>query len=116
MTHDRSDDEEAPENLPDENSRAADLKATFDRLEQLLEFPVDFPIKVMGRRVDGFAQQISELVCAHAPDFDPATIALRSSARSNWLSLTLTVHLQSREQLEALYRELAAHPLVKVVL
>ena len=116
MTHDRSDDDEAPENLPDEDSKAADLKATFDRLEQLLEFPVDFPIKVMGRRVDGFAQQISELVRTHVPEFDPATIELRSSARSNWLSLTLLVHLRSREQLEALYRELAGHPLVKVVL
>ena len=34
----------------------------FDRLEQLLEFPVDFPLKIMGRRVDGFAQAMTPVV------------------------------------------------------
>ncbi len=116
MTDDQTDADELAPPAPDDDSKPADLKGAFDRLEQLLEFPVDFPIKVMGRRVDGFAQQIAELTCAHVPEFDPATIELRSSARSNWLSLTLSVHLQSRRQLESLYRELAAHPLVKVVL
>jgi putative lipoic acid-binding regulatory protein len=93
-----------------------EMKAAFDRIEKLLEFPVDFPIKIMGRRVDDFAQQVSDLVRVHVVDFDPATIELRSSARGNWLSLTATVRLESRGQLESLYRALADHPLVKVVL
>jgi len=37
-----------------------------------LEFPCAFPIKIMGRRQDGFAQQIADIVVRHAPDFDPA--------------------------------------------
>ena len=93
-----------------------DMKAAFDRLEQLLEFPVDFPIKVVGRRVDDFAQQIAELVCEHVPGFDPASIGLRPSAQGNWLSLTVMVRLDSRDQLEGLYRALGAHPLVRMVL
>lgn len=93
-----------------------EMKAAFDRIEQLLEFPVDFPLKVMGRRVDDFAQQISDLVRTHVPGFDPATIELRPSSQGNWLSLTLTVRIESRVQLEALYRELGTHPLVRVVL
>mgnify|MGYP003579683913 CR=1 FL=1 len=93
-----------------------EMKAAFDRIEELLEFPVDFPIKIMGRRVDDFAQQVSDLVLEQVPGFDPATIELRSSTRGNWLSLTATVRLESREQLERLYRKLAEHPLVKVVL
>lgn len=93
------------------------MKAAFDRLEKLLEFPVEnYPIKVMGRRVDDFAQQVAELVRGHAPDFDPASIDLRSSSRGNWLGLTLIVRIDSRGQLEALYRDLAAHPLVRIVL
>ena len=94
----------------------SEMKAAFDRIEQLLEFPVDFPLKVMGRRVDDFAQQISDLVRTHVPGFDPATIELRPSSQGNWLSLTLTVHIESRAQLEALYRELGTHPLVRIVL
>lgn len=88
----------------------------WDRIAQLLDFPVDFPIKVMGRRNDGFAQAIAELVSARAPDFDPATIELRASSRGAWLSVTLTVRAHSRDQLEGLYRELSAHPMVRIVL
>ena len=34
-------------------------------------FPCAFPIKVMGRTQDGFAQAIVTVVQKHAPDFDP---------------------------------------------
>lgn len=81
-----------------------------------LVFPTDFPIKIMGQRVDDFAQQIVQVVCAHAPDFDPATLELRASRSGNYLSVTATVRATSREQLDALYRALTSHPLVKVVL
>ena len=81
-----------------------------------LVFPTDFPIKIMGQRVDDFAQQIVQVVCQHAPDFDPATLELRASRGGNYLSVTATVRATSRAQLDALYRELTSHPLVKVVL
>lgn len=92
------------------------LSAAFDRLERLLEFPVDFPLKIMGRRVDDFAQQIVDLVVEHAPDFDPSTIELRVSSKGSFLSVTVVVRVKSRQQLETLYRALATHPLVSIVL
>jgi hypothetical protein len=46
--------------------------------ESPLNFPTPFPIKVMGRRVDHFAQAIVEVVREHAPDFDAATLELRA--------------------------------------
>lgn len=81
-----------------------------------LVFPTDFPIKVMGKRVDHFAQEIVRVVRVHAPDFDAATLELRASSGGNYLSVTATIRATSREQLDALYRELTSHPLVKVVL
>ena len=81
-----------------------------------LTFPTHFPIKVMGRRVDHFAQAIVEVVQAHAPDFDAATLELRASREGNYLSVTATINATSREQLDNLYRALTSHPLVKVVL
>lgn len=84
--------------------------------ETLLEFPCDFPLKIMGANVDGFAQSIAELVCVHAPDFDAATTEMRPSKAGNYLSLTCTVRASSQAQLDALYRALTAHPMVKVVL
>ncbi|HLT25815.1 MAG TPA: DUF493 family protein [Zeimonas sp.] len=92
------------------------LTEAFDRLERLLEFPVDFPLKIMGRRVDDFAQQVADLVLLHVPEFDPSTIELRVSSKGSYLSVTVVVRVQSREQLENLYRALATHPLVSIVL
>ncbi len=84
--------------------------------ESLLKFPCDFPIKVMGQRQDGFAQAVLEVLLRHAPEFDAAGMEMRPSAKGNYMSLTCTIRAVSREQLDALYRELSAHPLVKVVL
>jgi len=83
---------------------------------ELLTFPTDFPIKIMGRRVDHFADEIVAVVRRHAPDFDASTVEMRSSRAGNYLGLTATIRAQSREQLDALYRDLTSHPLVKVVL
>lgn len=82
----------------------------------LLTFPTAFPIKVMGRREDGYAQAVLEVVMRHAPDFDAATMEMRPSAVGNYLSVTVTINARSREQLDALYRELSGHPMVMMVL
>ena len=82
----------------------------------LLEFPTAFPIKIMGLAQDGFAQAIVEIVRKHAPDFDAANTELRPSSGGKYLGLTCTITATSQEQLDDLYRELTAHPLVKMVL
>jgi putative lipoic acid-binding regulatory protein len=84
--------------------------------ETLLEFPCDFPLKVMGATRDGFAQAVVEVVLKHAPDFDPARVEMRPSKAGNYLSLTCTIRATSKPQLDALYRDLTAHPWVKIVL
>ena len=83
---------------------------------ELLSFPTEFPLKVMGRRVDGFAETIVAVVQRHAPDFNAASLEMRPSRQGTYLGLTATIRATSREQLDALYRELTAHPMVKVVL
>jgi len=89
---------------------------TPEEAESPLTFPCTFPIKVMGRTQDGFAQAVADVVRKHAPDFDPAALEMRSSKEGNWLSVTATVNAISRTQLDDLYRELVAHPMVKMVL
>jgi putative lipoic acid-binding regulatory protein len=84
--------------------------------ETLIEFPCDFPLKIMGATDAGFAQAIVEVVLKHAPDFDPASVEMRPSKAGNYLSLTCTVRATSQAQLDVLYLELTAHPMVKVVL
>ncbi len=85
-------------------------------MADLLEFPCEFPIKIMGAAGEGFAQAVLEVVLRHAPDFDPASMEMRLSKAGHYLSLTCTVRATSQGQLDALYRELTSHPLVRVVL
>ena len=92
------------------HSMAEELRST------LLEFPCDFPIKIIGPRVDGYADAVLQVVRRHAPDYDPSTVEMRPSKQGAYLSLTCTVNATSQQQLDALYRELSTHPLVKVVL
>ena len=66
----------------------------------LLTFPCVFPIKVMGRREDGFAQSVSDIVQRHAPDFHPHTMEMRPSKNGRFISLTCTITATSRDQLE----------------
>ena len=84
--------------------------------ESLIEYPTDFPIKVMGRREPRLVQTIIQIVQRHAPDFDPASVEMRTSKKNSYLSVTCTVRATSREQLDALYQELCDHPMVVMVL
>ncbi|MDE3233098.1 MAG: DUF493 family protein [Pseudomonadota bacterium] len=86
------------------------------RKASLIEYPCDFPIKVMGARVDGFAEAMATVAQQFDPGFNPATIEMRPSKAGNYLSVTLTVKATSREQLDNLYRALTSHPMVKVAL
>jgi len=84
--------------------------------QTLLEFPCDFPIKIIGINQADYAQLILAVILRHDPDFDAASMEMRPSGKGNYLGLTCCVHATSKAQLDALYRELTSHPLVKVVL
>ena len=82
----------------------------------LIEYPCAFPIKIMGHTRAGFAQAVLEIVRRHAPQFDGATMEMKSSKHGKYLSITCTVTATSREQLDALYRDLCDNPMVVMVL
>ncbi len=99
----------APENQPAPDSIAA-------RKDSLIEYPSQFPIKVMGAKVDGFVNAVTELARQFDPGFDAASIELRDSRAGKYLGVTITITATSREQLDNLYHALSSHPMVKVVL
>ena len=89
---------------------------TRERQESLIEYPSQFPIKVMGIKVEGMVEAISHIARQFDPDFDAGTIELRESKGGKYLGVTITITATSREQLDELYRTLSTHPMVKVVL
>ena len=84
--------------------------------QSLIEYPSQFPIKVMGLNVDGFVHAITSIAERFDPGFDAATVELRPSKGEKYLGVTVTVTATSREQLDELYRTLSTHPMVKMVL
>ena len=92
------------------------MPAPDDRADSLIEYPSEFPIKVMGAQVDGFVDAVVAVARRHDPRLDETRIELRPSRAGIYLGITITVTATSREQLDALYTELSSHPMVKVVL
>ena len=82
----------------------------------LIEYPSQFPIKVLGANVEGFVHAVTVVARQFDPGFDAATIELRPSKGDKYLGVTVTVTATSRAQLDELYRTLSTHPMVKVVL
>ena len=72
------------------------------------EFPSDFPIKVMGRHDSDLRALTLAIIERHAGPLCESNIRTRTSADGNFLALTYLVHATSREQLDAIYRELTA--------
>jgi putative lipoic acid-binding regulatory protein len=84
--------------------------------ETLFQFPCDFPIKVMGRHTDDFRSLVLGNVQKHTGNIEPANIEERPSKDGKYLSLTCTFKAQSKDQLDALYRELTTCERVLIVL
>ncbi len=94
----------------------ADIPPEIPPEQSLITYPSAFPIKVMGEHVDGFLDAVVAVARQFDPGFDHSTVEKRPSSTGKYLGLTITITATSRAQLDALYRTLSTHPMVKVVL
>ncbi len=84
------------------------------KFDELLDFPCQFPFKVLGVAHPELTDQVIAVLQQHAPgDYSPT---LRPSAKGNYVSLTVTVTAHSKEHLETMYVALGQLELVRVVL
>lgn len=84
--------------------------------DTLLEFPCEFPIKIMGRDEPEFRETALSLVEKHAGHVPEDAIRTSSSSQGNFLSITVTIRATSQEQLDNIYRDLTADDRVLVAL
>lgn len=75
---------------------------------ELLKFPTDYPIKVLGRPTPQFRARIHAIMVRHVPNLDPSRISERLSGNGNFLSISYLIHAESREQVIALATELSS--------
>jgi len=84
--------------------------------EALLEFPCEFPIKMMGRDTPEFGETVRILVEKHVGPIDDAAIRKAMSRNGNFVSVTITVNAKSQQQLDDIYRDVSAHEEVLMAL
>ena len=84
--------------------------------ETLLEFPCDFPIKIMGKESTEFQALARSLVEKHTGPLEDAAVVSSLSRNGTFVSVTVTVVAQSQEQLDDIYRELTANEEVLMAL
>lgn len=89
-----------------------------ERVEQesALEFPAEFPIKIMGRDEPAFHDAARDIISRHAGDVAEDAWRKAHSKNANYVSVTVTITATSQAQLDDIYRELSAHDEVLVAL
>lgn len=87
-----------------------------DEETTLLQFPCRFPIKVMGYAEADFDSLVVGIIRKHTTDLYEAAVSSRLSQGGRYIAVTVTIEAQSREQLDAIYRELTGHERVLMAL
>lgn len=82
----------------------------------ILDFPCQFPIKIMGRDHALFHEIACAIVTRHAGDIHDDAIRQTASRKGNFISITITIEAISQQQLDSIYRELSAHEEILVAL
>jgi len=80
--------------------------------ESLIEFPCEFPVKVMGAAIPEFHSAINKIAVAHDSEFDTNQTTQNLSKTGKYISLTLNIHAKDKPQLDAIYKDLTDHELV----
>ena len=76
--------------------------------EELLKFPTDYPIKIVGRPSAEFRARIHAIVIRHVPDVETDRISERLSENGNFLSISYNIVARSKEQVVALAKDLTS--------
>lgn len=81
-----------------------------------IEFPCQYPIKIIGETDETASSQIIEVVCRHAPEVTPDQISTRESRNGNYQSIRVDIIATGESQLKALHGDLMALASVRMVL
>ncbi|KTD17219.1 YbeD family protein [Legionella jordanis] len=84
--------------------------------KSLIEFPCNFPVKIIGRNNDDLFKEICGIAKKHFPDTLDDAISAKESGQGNYLAITVIIYAHSQLALDALYLELTQHPDIKWVL
>ena len=77
--------------------------------ESALEFPCEFPIKMMGRESPEFRATARALVEKHVGEVADDAVKASLSRNGRFVSVTVTIIATSRQQLDDIYQDATDH-------
>lgn len=86
------------------------------KTESPLKFPCEFTIKIFGEMAPDFEKVVYDLILPYAPTLSSGAMQSRVSENGKYLSLSVTLFIESREQLDNIYRALTGSPRVLMAL
>ena len=90
--------------------------SNIDQEAPKIEFPCDYPIKVMGIASAAFQAEVLEIIHRHAGPVPDHRVTERASARGKYVSVTVVIEATGEEQLKVIFQELMDKASVKLVL
>jgi putative lipoic acid-binding regulatory protein len=84
--------------------------------ETALEFPCEFPIKMMGRDSQEFRAAARGIVEKHVGAVADEAVQAALSRNGRFVSVTVTITATSKQQLDDIYRDVTAHEHVLMAL
>lgn len=84
--------------------------------DALWQFPMDYPLKIVGESQHPLAQIVADIICRYVPSFDPASIEMQSSSKGKYVSIRVNFYAERKEQINDIYAALAAEPAIRLAL
>ncbi len=84
--------------------------------ESLIEFPCEFPIKIMGKDTPSFRSKMHKIIEKHVGPINEESIKVNVSSNSNFVAITITITAHSQQQLDQIYYDVTSHDDVLIAL
>ena len=76
-------------------------------LESLIDFPCDFPIKILGKDSDVFENTVSQIMAKYDQKYSKIKVKKNNSKNKNYIALTWVVNVNNQDELDNIYRDLS---------
>ena len=76
-------------------------------LESLIDFPCEFPIKILGKDNDVFENTVSQIMSKHDQEYSELSVKKNNSKNKNYIALTWVVNVNNQDELDNIYKDLS---------
>ena len=80
---------------------------TDNETESLFEFPCEYSLKVIGKTMEEFEIAVLSIIRQYVEHLKEDAISVKPSKKGNYQSLSITLEITSKKQLDKIYKALS---------